>query len=157
LGFEAFSDFGRSLWRPLLCWLVLLLGFAVFYLGEHDSMQKARAALAPSGAWSTITAYAVTTRDAWRNPPACVIQGRPFASTNAFGEAMQLSFRNALVFNTSGPESTRRTYSCLFGLDERDQVHVPAPVSTASTLQSLASGLLIFLFLLAVRNLLRLK
>ena len=36
-------------------------------------------------------------------------------------------------------------------------MHLPANVSTASTLQSLPSGLLIFLFLLAARNLLRLK
>src|SRR5262249_18583417 len=105
----------------------------------------------------TVVAYVATSQDALRDPPACLTQGRVYASTNALNEAIQLSVRNALVFNAGGSESARRIYGCLFGLDERDQVHVPAAVSTASTLQSLASGLLIFVFVLAVRNMLRLR
>ena len=37
------SDFGRSLWRPMLAWVVLFTGFAVFYLGENPDMRKVRA------------------------------------------------------------------------------------------------------------------
>jgi hypothetical protein len=132
----------------------------IFYLGEHDDIRKARAALAPAGPFSTLAAYAVTTRDALANP-ACAIQGRePFASTDAVTEAIQLSLKNALVFNIGSTDSTRRTFGCLYGLEQaggQQYLSVPVRVSMASTGQALASGLLIFLFVLAVRNLLRLK
>ena len=57
-------------------------------------------------------------------------------------------------------DSARRTLGCLYGLEQDGDPQyplVPIRVSVASTGQALASGLLIFLFLLAVRNLLRLK
>jgi hypothetical protein len=161
LGFGALSDFGRSLWRPLLSWLALTVLCAAFFLGENDDMRKARAALAPSGFFSTLAVYTVTTSHALANPPACSIQGRePFASTDAVTEAVQLSLKNALVFNIGSTDSTRRTFGCLFGLEQdgnQQYLSVPVRVSTASTIQALASALLLFLFGLAVRNLLRLK
>jgi hypothetical protein len=130
--------------------------FAAFFLGEHDDMRKARADLGSN--WSTLGAYAVTTLGAGNNRPSCrVFWWGPFDSTDAVTEAIQLSLKNALVFSVGGSESARRTYSCLYGLDAGDQLRVSVRVSTASMLQSLASGVLIFLFLLAVRNLLRLK
>jgi hypothetical protein len=158
LGFGALSDFGRSLWRPLLWWLALAALFAAFFLGEHEDVRKDRAALAPhGGAFRALAAYVTTTRKALANPPACRVQGRePFSTTDAVTEAIQVSLKNALVFNVGSTDSARRTLGCLYGLDDRDLGLVPARVSTASTLQALASGLLIFLFLLAVRNLLRL-
>lgn len=159
LAFEGFSNFGRSLWRPLLWWLVLAALFAAFFLGEHEDMRRARTALTPSGPFGTLAAYAATTRDALAKPPACRIEGRePFASTDALIEAFQLSLRNALVIDIGRADSARRTYGCLFGLEKdgaQQYLSVPARVSMASTLQALVSGVLIFLFLLAVRNLLR--
>jgi uncharacterized protein YjbI with pentapeptide repeats len=159
--FGAFSNFGRSLWRPLLFWSILLLGFASLYLGEHEDMRRARAALNPTGTWSTLLAYAETTSAALANPPACKHGDRElFAATNAVTESFQLSLRNALVFEGVRPDATRRTLGCLYGLEhvgDQEYPKVWPSVSLASTLQSLASGLLIFLFLLAVRNLLRLK
>lgn len=114
LAFEAFSDFGRSLWRPLLTWLVLLLGFGVFFLGEHEDMQKARAALAPTGIWSTLAAYVTTTRDAWNKPPACHTAGSDkLAPTDVWTEALILSLRNGTVFSRF--DSAHRTYACLYG------------------------------------------
>jgi hypothetical protein len=161
LGFGVLSDFGRSLWRPLLWWLALAALCAAFYLGERDDMHKARAALAPDGPFSALAAYAATTADAIANPPRCRIQGRePFASTDAVTEAIQLSLKNAVVFNIGSPDSTRRTFGCLYGLEQdgnQQYLSVPVRVSVGSTRQALASGLLIFLFVLAVRNLLRLK
>jgi uncharacterized protein YjbI with pentapeptide repeats len=153
LGFGALSDFGRSLWRPLLSWLVLTVLCAAFFLGEHEDMRKARAALAPNGPFSALTAYAATTRNAWDNPPVC---REPFDSTNPVTEAILLSLKNAVVFNIGSTDPARRTFACLYGL-EKDTGRVPAVVFVASMLQALASGLLIFLFVLAVRNLLRLK
>jgi hypothetical protein len=93
--------------------------------------------------------------------PAAGIWGRePFHSTDAVTEVIQLAFKNALVINVGAAESARRTYGCLYGLEKDGNLQhlmVPARVATASTLQALTSGLLIFLFLLAVRNLLRLR
>lgn len=152
LWFEVLSDFGRSFWRPLLAWLVLAVVCAVFFLGEHEDMRKARVALAPNNFFSTMAAYAVTTRDAWDNPPAC---RESFASTNPVTEALVLSLKNAVVFNIGSTDSARRTFACLYGL-EKDTGRVPAIVHIISMAQTLASGLLIFLFALAVRNLLRL-
>jgi hypothetical protein len=160
LGFGTLSDFGRSLWRPLLWWLALTALCAAFYLGEHDDIRKARAALAPDGLFSALAAYAVTTSHALANPPACSMQGRAFASTDAVIEAIQLSLKNALVFNIGSTDSTRRTFGCLYGPEQDGNeryLSVPVRVSKASTVQALVSGPLIFLFLLAVRNMLRLK
>jgi pentapeptide repeat protein len=161
LAFEGLSNFGRSLWRPLLWWLVLAALFAAFFLGEHEDMRRARSALAATAPLSTLGAYVATTRDALARPPACRVEGQePFASTDAVTEAIQLSLRNALVFDIGRADSARRTYGCLFGLEkdgDQQYLRVSARVSTAATLQALASGLLIFLFLLAVRNLLRLQ
>jgi hypothetical protein len=153
LGFGALSDFGRSLWRPLLAWLALTALCSTFYLGEHDDMRKARTALAPSGFFNILTAHAVTTRNAWDNPPAC---REPFASTDAVNEAILLSLKNALVLNIVSADSARRSFGCLYGL-EKDGGRVPAIVAKVSIGQTVMSGLLIFLFVLAVRNLLRLK
>jgi hypothetical protein len=75
-------------------------------------------------------------------------------------EAIQLSLKKALVFDIGRTDSARRTLGCLYGLEQDgDQQYllVPVPVSMASTGQALASGLLIFLFLLAVRTQLRLQ
>jgi pentapeptide repeat protein len=156
LAFGAFSDFGRSLWRPLLTWLVMTSVLAVFYLGERQDMQKARAALDPTGTWSTVGAYVTTTRDAWRSPPACRGDGRAqLASTDALTEAFVLSLRNGMVFSRF--DSANRTYACLFGDVSTGEAMISPRVWLAGNLQSLASAVLIFLFLLAVRNLLRLK
>jgi hypothetical protein len=161
LGFGALSDFGRSLWRPFLSWVALMLLCAVFFLGERDDTSAARNALAPTGFFGTVTAYVTTTHDALSNPPACLVKGRkPFASTNAVTEAFLLSLKNALVLNIGSTESARRALGCLYGLEQDGDpqyVSVPTFVSVVSTAQALASGLLIFLFVLAVRNLLRLK
>jgi pentapeptide repeat protein len=161
LFYGMFSNFGRSLWRPLLFWLALFIGFAVFYLGEHEEMRKARASLNLDGLVGRLAAYAKTTRMAWANPPACRPQGRElFATTDAVTEALQLSLRNAMVFEFIRVDAGRRTYGCLFGLEGAEVQEYPkvSPrVSLVSAIHSLASGILIFLFALAVRNLLRPK
>lgn len=161
LAFEAFSNFGRSLWRPLFCWLALLLVFAIFYLGEHEDMRKQREALGPGGAWDTAITYFETTRSALSDPPACRAQGRgAFSATDAVTEAFNLSLATAMVFEGGRSNASRRTFGCLYGFEtagDQEYPIVSSRVSRASTLQSLASAVLIFLFLLGVRNQLRLK
>jgi hypothetical protein len=137
------------------------VGFSIFYLGEHEDMKKARAALNPNGVLGVVAAYVETSRAAWMHPPPCRPVGRElYDSSNAVIEAMQLSFRNALIFDGTRSDATKRTLGCLYGLETAGDQEYPKVwprVSTASTLQSIASGVLLFLFLLAVRNLLRLK
>ena len=157
LFFGTFSDFGRSVWRPVFFWALLLFGFGVFYLGEHEEIAKARADLASAG---SVMGYLQTTRTALSAPPACIAQGRLFGLTDAVTEAFHLSLRNALIFDAGRADAFRRTYGCLFGLEGASAFAppvVPPRISIASTLQSATSGILIFLLLLAVRNLLRLK
>ncbi len=104
-------------------------------------------------------------RTAWANPPKCISPGDKsravVATTNMVNEALFLSASNALVvFNIGRGDASRRTYGCLYGFEHGGSQAppiVPYRVAVASTLQTLASAVLIFLFLLAVRNLLRLK
>ena len=159
LAYGALSDFGRSILRPVLYWLALLLLCAALYLGANEDMRKARAALNPSGTIETLVAYAKTTRAALTNPPQCMDRGL-IGTTNPVVEAILLSLQNALIFESSRPEANRRTLACLYGPGDvaQEKYSMMSPrVSFISTLQSLASGVLIFLLLLAVRNLLRLR
>jgi hypothetical protein len=159
LAYGALSNFGRSIWRPLLCWLALLFVCAAFYLGANADMRKARAVLNPSGAVETLIAYARTTRAALTNPPLCVERGL-IGTTDPATEAIQLSLQNALFFEGARSDANRRTLGCLYGLgDPVQEKHptIPPRVSLISTLQTVVSGILLFLLLLAVRNLLRLK
>ena len=116
----------------------------------------------PDGGWARIGAYVATAGTAWANPPKCTSPGdKLVATTNMVNEALFLSASNALVvFNLGRGDASRRTYGCLYGFEHggpQAPPIVPYRVAVASTLQTLASAVLIFLFLLAVRNLLRLK
>lgn len=152
LGYEVFSDFGRSPVRPLIWWGILTWLCAAVYLGEYDDMRKSRPR-------TNIFAQAVTGITIMNDAPACAIQGRePFFSTDARAESIRLSLQKGLVFDLGNTGSARRTLGCLYGLEQDgDQEGLPARISTIFTVQRLLSGVLIFLSLLAVRNQLRLK
>ena len=81
--------------------------------------------------------------------------------TKAHAEALNLAFRNAFVVFDGGSDASHRMYGCLYGLElfgGQDAVPiVPRAVSTASAIQKLFSGLMIFLFGLALRNMLKVK
>ena len=81
--------------------------------------------------------------------------------TNARAEALHLAFRNAFVVLDGGSDASHRMYGCLYGLElyagQNPVPIVPSAVSTASAIQKLISGVLIFLFGLALRNMLKVK
>jgi len=137
--YGTFSNFGRSVLRPVLFWVALLLVSAVFYLGEHEGMREARAKLNPHGAWGVATAYFVTTRDAWRSRPACAPtdaddRRKEFAVTDPVREALYLSLKDGLVgFDAGRADTARRIYGCLYGLVRggEGQPKVPYEVSLA--------------------------
>jgi hypothetical protein len=169
--YQVTSDIGRSLFRPLVLWTLTVVLAAGYFLGQNPDVIAARDAAIAAGASGGVLTYASSAFAAWRKRQPCVdglpdrnLKGEPIItglaepmrhSTNAATEAMQLALRNALVFVDSGSEAAYRTFGCLYGV-ERYAI-VPSNVSAASALQKVVSGVLIFLFGLAVRNILRMK
>ena len=182
-----FSDYGRSLFRPFLWWIVAIAVFAAIYLSQTDAMQTGRYAMwhsvpcYPAPTYSAPT-YAKTWRNNWKmweKPKAGAATPNEAAAsnsnqttvgglseklrgqTNARAEALHLAFRNAFVVLDGGSDASHRMYGCLYGLEmyagQNPVPIVPSAVSTASAIQKLISGVLIFLFGLALRNMLKVK
>ena len=127
MGYDFFADCGRSIWRPFVTWAALVLGFAAFYFSR--------------------AADSLATR--------C---GSP--ETPAF-QALYLSIKNGLVL-FGGTRDTRinQAYLCLYGSQSgvSDQANIPLSVTYVETLaQTPISAVLLFLFLLAVRNQFKIK
>lgn len=145
--YQIVSDYGRSLWRPVAAWLSMIALFAaVFFtiaLGHPDPGR--RPDQSSSECHSTYE--------------AALGSARSLQPTNKVFEAIALSFRDALIFDRS--DVTRRMYGCLFGIQVKnntfDYAITPRWVTALSSLQSLLSGILLFLFGLAVRNQFRMR
>jgi hypothetical protein len=154
--YDGFSNFGRSLMRPFAVWLGLTLSAA---LGLF--------ALSPTAPGLVGMPAALI------SPPACYAPapGAPGqsisglspelrAGTNPRAEAMHLAFHNASVILGAG-ESTHRSHGCLYGVELHNgadpRAVVPSAVATLSAAHKLFSAIMIFLFLLALRNVLKLK
>jgi hypothetical protein len=168
--YEAVSDCGIAVVRPLLIWLAITLGFAAFYLSQTGAVQSGLGLENASAIGATIKTafYAVD------NPTPCLAIGegaqnhKPYrdglkeeVGRGAAGrtEALQLSFRNAFIFLDGGVDAARRTYSCLYGVEmyagSNPIPYVPTAVTTATAIQKLSSAIMIFLLGLALRNLLK--
>ena len=183
IGYRFFSDFGRSIFRPLLAWAIGILAFAAFYLSQTGVIQRDLAlqdvsyvsAAAQTGRYAISKTVACYTRpptftDQWRSNwglwgtatralPEQAIRGLGEElryQTNARAEALHLAFRNSLIAIDAGGDASYRIYGCLYGLEGKTPI-VPGTVSAASAIQKLISGVLIFLFGLALRNMLKVK
>jgi hypothetical protein len=78
--------------------------------------------------------------------------------SNPAGESLYLSFRSAfLKLDWSDGAAARRVFGCLYGLEPSGSPIVPLSVSSASLLQAAISAGCIFMFLLALRNLLKVR
>ena len=191
--YQWFSDFGRSLARPLIASWVVLIAAAAFFLSQTDVMQRE---LAPQEAsyfsgtvrtarhalFNAVPCYsppptpAASWRGAWPwwrrgakiAPPPAPNESQtggltePFRSqTGARDEALHLAFRNAFVVLDGSAEAAHRTFGCLYGVElyggSNPLAIVPSAVSTVSAIQKLFSALMIFLFGLALRNMLKMK
>ncbi len=167
------SNFGRSFGRPLMTWLLSIPLFALLYLAERRHIE---AAYGTASLPETIPAF-----PAWplRSDIQTLIQwaieatnwlARSFVSlfagggcvsgeSSATGEALFLSLKNALFFlGWESPDAARRVYSCLYGFERGDietLLRVPLSVSGTAVAQNLLSAFLIFLILLALRNVLK--
>ena len=133
--YQWLSDFGRSLIRPLLWWAAGVAGFAWLYLGQH-------------------------------RPLSCVAgPGDPWHA------ALGLSLRRSLLFvGQDSADKIKQIYGCLYGiyghpangaaaggLPPSFSPVIPDWIAFVGIVQSLFSAVLIFLFLLAVRNHFRIK
>jgi hypothetical protein len=119
-------------------------------------------------AWlvKTVPCYAggaVPPKDADGNLPPYIgaLSAGLQSSTDAANEAWHLAFRNAFIVLDGSSEAAHRTYGCLYGVElyggSNPLAVVPSPVSTISAIQKLFSALMIFLFGLALRNMLKMK
>ena len=122
LAYDVLSDFGHSMSRPIVVWVVSLFAFAAIYF--------VNAGTAPTE---------------WFKP--CVTDGAPKTL-----KAITLSLANALPgLGASRTEEAKAFYECLA------LQHAPAWSPIIQISQTLWSAVLIFLFLLAVRNQFKIK
>ncbi len=157
--YEWFSDFGHSLVRPLVWWGISVLLFTGFYLGEH----LARAYHAVSGIGGSIARIFSFAGTSTLDLSCIAGEGEPWLA--AFG----LSLRKGLLF--FGLDSTGKlsqVYACLYGIYPKDESKwgdlpgsfspiIPSFVAFMGSMQMLLSSILIFLFLLALRNHFRIR
>ena len=172
--YATISNFGRSLLRPLALWGVLLLASAAVYLLNSPVIADKRAQLAAPAWIDRRETDADLVVSAWFDSAKCAtfpesqpgVGRRSLApdvakGTTLAGEALHLSFLNASVIGSFSGDNARRTYGCLYGLESDASGNtfpiVPNFVADLGAVQRLISAVLIFLFGMAVRNMLKLK
>jgi hypothetical protein len=182
--YEIVSEFGFSVLRPLAAWLLCIVIFAVYFLGQNPGMAAKRKELHRHGFFGQAFAYSKVALDESRKPrkpgePYCYPGTPPKpgdtkpitdgfsglveearATTNLINEAFSIAYHNALVVLDSNGDSAHRAFGCLYGVERyggNPVAFVPRAVAIASGIQKLASAAFIFLFGLALRNLLKVK
>jgi hypothetical protein len=181
--YQVFSNFGRSVVRPLFFWVLCIIIFAVYFLGQNNGMTLRRDH--HYGNWlSRVGEYTRTAWQAFRSPPYCYPGTKPDpslpedkrfenkqngfsglveevrAETNLVSEALSIAYHNAVIILDSSGDSAHRAFGCLYGVERyggNPVAYVPRSVAIASGIQKLFSAIFIFLFGLAVRNMLKMK
>lgn len=145
------ANFGRSLLRPFVLWLLFIILFSLYYQTQRSV--TAAASVASLEATETNPSHHGFGSMFFAQKAACVS-----AQSNAFGEALYLSSRNALLqLSWEDGATARRVFGCLYGLEPSGYPIIPLSVSAASLFQAVISAMLIFMFLLALRNLLKVR
>ena len=127
--YQIFSDFGRSLIRPLLWWATGMLVFAAIYVGYHPS----------GGEWFLLECVKGTSK--------------PWVA------ALGLSLHRSLPALSGFGDTLPQFQACLYGVQSENPFRpvIPDVVSFLGIPQVLFSAAMIFLFLLAIRNHFRIK
>ena len=179
--YQIFSDFGRSLLRPFVAWALCIVIFAVYFLGQNPEMAAKRKELHRHGFIGQVIAYSTVALDQVQKPvaPYCYPGTLPQpgdtkaitdgfsglvedvrATTNLVNEALSIAYHNALIVLDSSGDSAHRAFGCLYGVERyggNPVAFVPRSVAIASGIQKLLSAIFIFLFGLALRNMLKVK
>jgi hypothetical protein len=184
--YQIYSNFGRSLVRPFAAWLGCIVIFAVYFLGQSPTMIAKRKELHRGGVYGQAIAYSTVALEAvkQRPLPECLSEeaekdalkkrlvvddkGNGFSGlveqvrsqTNLVNEALSIAYHNAVIILDSSEGSAHRAFGCLYGLERygfTPVASVPRNVAIASGIQKLLSAIFIFLFCLAVRNMLKMK
>ncbi len=119
LAYDALSDFGRSMSRPSLIWLLSIAVFAAFYLASAGKLESAFAGCATAGAPN-------------------------------YESALIISWKNALPLIGIDSEAEKIARACLYGGAAYGGIAIQG-------IQKVWSAVLLFLFLLAVRNQFKIK
>ncbi len=173
-----FSNYGRSILLPALWWLAGVAVATVFYLGESPGMSWERTLARFHGA-SSVEAYADTVYNAWQSDRLCYVpRGAPKtiqageigvvglsaelrSQTSAPTEALELALRDGFLILYGDADTAHRIYGCLYGVElyggGTPVAIVPPQVAFWSALHKLYSAVMIFLFGLALRNMLKMK
>ncbi|PTR09408.1 hypothetical protein C8R32_10324 [Nitrosospira sp. Nsp5] len=143
LFYEVFSDFGRSIIRPLIWWIVVMVAAATYYNASSANIDR-------------VSSYNQSTA----NATAPSARGNiAFQVDDCHKEkaAVYLAIHNGLVFSGLGQsKKLDKSYACLYG-DEKNGPVMPDAAVYVGLIQTLLSAIFIFLLLLAVRNLFRIK
>lgn len=116
--------------------------FALYYLSAHLEFSD----LEFSG-WGSAKAFSTIP------PLSCVSE----TASSPVMAAIYLSVNNGLVISGLGrSEKLMQSYACLYGKNELDPI-MPDAVVFVGIAQTILSAVLIFLFLLALRNYFRIK
>jgi len=156
--YQLLSDFGRSPWRPLCWWGLSVLFFAILYLGQHPVLAKDRL----SGiSW----ALQRLTGSGGEAPRLTCVAG----PGEHWVAALNLSVSKGLLFPGLVPiNKLNQIHACLFGIHPIDAAQpsqlpdsfspvIPDGIIALGFIQYPLSAVLIFLFLLAIRNHFRIK
>ena len=130
--YDLFAACGRSIWQPFFWWVATLLFFAEIYL------------------WNAGIGIANWRLMCWANEFTVGLK------------ALSLSIANAVpVIGSSRPEEIRSIYACLYGVSGvtqgSQQFNIPPWSPVIQVGQNVVSAILIFLFLLAIRNQFKIK
>lgn len=159
--YQTFSDFGRSLLRPILWLFLSTFFFAGLYLNHHPVLREARASsfiwgiqqIANSKEETLLLECVAGTGDPWKS-------------------ALWLSADKAAIFPGLVPDNKLdNSYACIFGAhftDSTDSTEpieplesfspiVPDKVVALGFIQRPLSAVWVFLFLLAIRNHFRIR
>lgn len=140
--YQAFSDFGRSIYRPLLLLLLIWTSFSCVYAYLSPNLNDLRGVLSVP----------------------CVD-----GDDKLYRASLQLSFHKTLpIPSIGGAEKINQNYACLYGVHPYEGYRkgelgrsftpkIPWQVSSFGTIQSIFSLVLLFLVFLAIRNHFRIR
>ena len=180
--YQILSNFGQSIIRPFMLWCVIVAVFICIYLSGMREMETIAAQrYTANDAISSVFRPLNLTLLAYEKELPCTRgDGRNIVGlkheitrgTNAFWEAFRISVANAVVVgDLGGTEGARLAYGCLYGLERLvphgavpeekrgwfTTTYLPPAMATATRYQKALSAVLIFLFGLALRNMLKVR